>query len=158
MPVTGVQTCALPICSGTSTISTAVASGSAGTVSLTASGSPTGSTATLSPTSITAGGSSTLNVSVGPSTAPGTYTVTVTGTEGSATHSTTVNVTVIAADDFSVAASPTSLSLTAGSSGKLDVADYERTVATLLGAGGEAPVITKKPEGAWTGKLTEGLK
>ncbi len=40
--------------------------------------------------------------------------------------------------------------LTAGSNGKLDPADYERTVATLLGAGGEAPVISKKPEGAWT--------
>ena len=40
--------------------------------------------------------------------------------------------------------------LTAGSNGKLDPADYERTVATLLGAGGEAPVISKKPVGAWT--------
>ena len=48
--------------------------------------------------------------------------------------------------------------LTAGSTGKLDVADYERTVATLLGAGGDAPVITKKPEGAWTAKISEGLK
>jgi len=33
--------------------------------------------------------------------------------------------------------------------GKLDEADYERTVATLLG-GGSDPVISKKPEGAWT--------
>jgi NitT/TauT family transport system substrate-binding protein len=40
--------------------------------------------------------------------------------------------------------------LTAGSTGKLDPADYERTVTTLMGAGGEAPVISKKPEGAWT--------
>ena len=40
--------------------------------------------------------------------------------------------------------------LTAGSNGKLDPADYERTVATLMGAGSEQPVITKKPEGAWT--------
>jgi NitT/TauT family transport system substrate-binding protein len=40
--------------------------------------------------------------------------------------------------------------LTAGSNGKLDPADFDRTVTTLLGAGGEAPVITKKPEGAWT--------
>ena len=48
--------------------------------------------------------------------------------------------------------------LTAGSTGKLDVADYERTVATLLGAGGDAPVITKKPEGAWTAKVTDAMK
>jgi NitT/TauT family transport system substrate-binding protein len=40
--------------------------------------------------------------------------------------------------------------LTAGSNGKLDPADFERTVVTLLGAGGEQPVITKTPVGAWT--------
>jgi NitT/TauT family transport system substrate-binding protein len=45
--------------------------------------------------------------------------------------------------------------LTAGSNGTLDPADYERTVATLMGAGGEQPVITKKPEGAWTHAVTD---
>ena len=79
---------------GTSTISTAVTSGSAGTVSLTANVSPTGPTAALNPTSVTAGGSSTLTVTVGSSVATGTYTVTVTGTEGTAVHNTTVTVTV----------------------------------------------------------------
>jgi NitT/TauT family transport system substrate-binding protein len=44
--------------------------------------------------------------------------------------------------------------LTAGSNGALDKADYERTVATLLGAGSD-PVITKKPEGAWTSVITD---
>ncbi len=39
--------------------------------------------------------------------------------------------------------------LTEGSNGKLDPADYDRTVNTLL-SGGSDPVITKKPEGAWT--------
>lgn len=39
--------------------------------------------------------------------------------------------------------------LTEGSNGKLDPADYERTVQTLL-SGGSDPVITKVPEGAWT--------
>lgn len=39
--------------------------------------------------------------------------------------------------------------LTEGSDGKLDPADYDRTVNTLL-SGGSDPVITKKPEGAWT--------
>lgn len=39
--------------------------------------------------------------------------------------------------------------LTEGSDGKLDPADYERTVQTLL-SGGSDPVITKAPEGAWT--------
>ncbi|MGI6245723.1 MAG: ABC transporter substrate-binding protein [Pseudochelatococcus sp.] len=48
--------------------------------------------------------------------------------------------------------------LTAGSTGALDVADYERTVAILLG-GGSDPVITRKPEGAYTLDITnEALK
>ncbi len=44
--------------------------------------------------------------------------------------------------------------LTAGSNGALDVADYERTVASLL-AGGSDPVISKAPEGAWTHQITD---
>jgi len=83
-----------PGSNGTSSISTAVTSGSAASVSLTASVSPSGPTASLSPTSVTAGGSSTLTVSVGSSVASGTYTVTVSGTEGSVNHSTSVTVTV----------------------------------------------------------------
>jgi NitT/TauT family transport system substrate-binding protein len=41
--------------------------------------------------------------------------------------------------------------------GKLDVKDYDRTVATLM-AGGSDPVITKKPEGAWTSAVTDAMK
>jgi NitT/TauT family transport system substrate-binding protein len=41
--------------------------------------------------------------------------------------------------------------------GKLDPKDYERTVATLM-AGGSDPVITKKPEGAWTNAVYEAMK
>ncbi len=44
--------------------------------------------------------------------------------------------------------------LTAGSDGTLDVADYERTVATLMG-GGSDPVITMEPSGAWTHAITD---
>ena len=44
--------------------------------------------------------------------------------------------------------------LTAGSDGKLDPADYERTVETLM-KGGSDPVITKVPEGAWTHVVTD---
>lgn len=44
--------------------------------------------------------------------------------------------------------------LTAGSNGALDVADYERTVQSLL-AGGDDPVITMAPEGAWTHIITD---
>ena len=44
--------------------------------------------------------------------------------------------------------------LTEGSDGTLDPAAADRTVATLL-AGGSDPVITKKPEGAWTDVVTK---
>ncbi|WP_299663319.1 ABC transporter substrate-binding protein [uncultured Ruegeria sp.] len=44
--------------------------------------------------------------------------------------------------------------LTAGSNGALDPADFDRTVGTLL-AGGSDPVITKKPDGAWTHQITD---
>ena len=44
--------------------------------------------------------------------------------------------------------------LTEGSNGKLDMADYKRTVATLL-AGGSEPVITKEPQGAYTTEITD---
>ncbi len=81
--------------SGTSaTVSTAVTSGSAQTVSLSASGLPSGATASFSPSSVTAGSSSTLTISTSSSTAPGTYTLTITGTGSSATHATSFSLTV----------------------------------------------------------------
>jgi NitT/TauT family transport system substrate-binding protein len=44
--------------------------------------------------------------------------------------------------------------LTAGSTGALSEADFQRTVDTLL-AGGSDPVISKQPEGAWTSVITD---
>ena len=44
--------------------------------------------------------------------------------------------------------------LTEGSNGVLDPADAERTVDILL-SGGSDPVITKKPEGAWSSVVTD---
>jgi NitT/TauT family transport system substrate-binding protein len=41
--------------------------------------------------------------------------------------------------------------------GKLDVKDYERTVATLM-SGGSDPVITKKPEDAYSFAVYEAMK
>ncbi len=80
--------------SASATVSTAVTSGSAVTVSLSASGAPAGGTATVNPNSVTSGGSATLNVTTSASTPPGTYTVTVTGTSGSTSHSATFTLTV----------------------------------------------------------------
>jgi len=41
--------------------------------------------------------------------------------------------------------------------GKLDPKDYDRTVSELL-SGGSDPVITKKPEGAWTHAVYDAMK
>jgi Calcineurin-like phosphoesterase/PEGA domain len=69
-------------------VSTAVTSGSAQTVALSASGAPTGATVSFSPASVTAGQSSTMMVTTSSSTPTGTFPITVTGTGTSATHST----------------------------------------------------------------------
>src|SRR5439155_716979 len=82
--------------SGGSTISTAVTSGSAQSVSLSTSDAPSGTSVSFNPASVTAGGSSTMTVNVGAGTATGSYTITVTGTGTSATHATTVALTVTA--------------------------------------------------------------
>ena len=47
--------------------------------------------------------------------------------------------------------------LTEGSDGSLDVAAADRTVATLM-KGGSDPVISKKPEGAFTHAVTDAAK
>jgi NitT/TauT family transport system substrate-binding protein len=47
--------------------------------------------------------------------------------------------------------------LTEGSDGTLDAAAADRTVATLM-KGGSDPVISKKPEGAWTSAVTDKAK
>jgi len=102
----------------TSTISTAVVSGAAQTVTLSASGLPAGATATFSPSAVTAGGSSTLTMTTASSTPVGDYSITVTGTGASASHATTISLAVNApvSDDFSISASPSSVTTLQGQS------------------------------------------
>ena len=80
--------------SATSSVRTAVVSGSAQSVSVSVAGAPAGVTASVSPGSVTAGGSATLSVATTASAAPGTYSLTVTGTAGSTTHTATYTLTV----------------------------------------------------------------
>src|SRR5262249_17499082 len=108
--------------SGSTTITTAVTSGSAVTINLTAAGLPTGATATFTPTSVQAGASAQLTLAAG-TAAAGSYTVTVTGTAGTTTHSTQVAFTVTppVTNDFSIAVSPASISALQGQSGTATV-------------------------------------
>ena len=74
--------------------------GSAGfsqTVSLTATGVPTGGSASFSSTTVTptsSGATTTLTIQTGSSTPVATSTLTITGTAGTVSHSTTVQLTV----------------------------------------------------------------
>jgi hypothetical protein len=76
------------------TIGTAVTSGSAESVTLAASGLPTGATASFSPASVTSGNSSALTIATSSSTPAGTYAITVTGTASSGSHTAAYSLTV----------------------------------------------------------------
>lgn len=80
--------------SGTSTLTISPQNGFSGSVALSASGLPSGVTASFSPASTT--GSSTLTLSASATAATGTSTVTITGTSGSLTHTTTLSLAVTA--------------------------------------------------------------
>jgi len=102
---------------GTSTITVTDLGGFSGSVSLAASGLPTGVTAVFSPnpTSTT----STLTLTASATATTGTATVTITGTSGSLNATTTLALTVNAAasPNFTISASPSSLTVKQGSNG-----------------------------------------
>ena len=75
-------------------VSTAVTAGSAQSVALSASGLPSGATASFSPASVNSGASSTLTVTTSATTPAGTYPITVTGTASSGSHTATYTLTV----------------------------------------------------------------
>src|SRR5262249_39564765 len=104
--------------SGSSTISTTISGGFNSAVSLSVSGLPSGVTASFSSSSIAApgNGSSTLTFTASSSAPAGTTNVTVTASGGGVTHTATIALT-ITQPDFSVSASPASLSVVQGSSG-----------------------------------------
>jgi subtilase family serine protease len=125
---------------GTSTITSTVTGGFSGAIALSATGQPSGVTVGFSPTSITGAGTSTMTITVGSSTATGTYAITVKGTSGSTTASTTVSLTVTGTNpNFTISASPTSLSVTRGTSG--------RSTITTAVSGGFSSAISLSASG-----------
>jgi hypothetical protein len=78
--------------SGTSAITVTPQNGFSGSVSLSASGLPTGVTPSFSPNPTTT--TSTLTLAVGSAATTGTFTVTITGTSGTLTNTTTITLTV----------------------------------------------------------------
>jgi uncharacterized membrane protein len=133
---------------GNTTISVTPFGGFTGSVSLSASGLPSGVTATFSPNPITNGsGNSTMSVTTSSGTPAGTYTLTVTGTSTSPslTHSTTVTLVVNTAStgNFSLSASLSSQTVTAGNS-----ASY---TATITPSGGFTASVTLSVSGLPSG-------
>jgi len=98
--------------SATSTVAVAPQNGFTGSVMFTASGLPAGVTASFNPNP--APTTTQLSLAASSGAASGTFSVTVTGTSGSLSNSTTVSLTVIPSANFSLSASPSSLSIVQG--------------------------------------------
>lgn len=117
-----------------STITVNPLNGFTGSVTLSASGLPSGVTAAFgtNPTNST----SSLTFTASSNATTGTSTVTITGTSGSLTHTTTISLTVnaTATPNFSLSASPSSLTVKQGTNG--------------------SSTITVTPSGGFTGSVT----
>jgi subtilase family serine protease len=103
--------------SGTSTITVTDVGGFTGSVTLAASGLPSGVTAAFGTNPTT--GTSVLTLTASSTATTGTSTVTITGTSGSLTATTTLALTVnsSATPNFTIAASPSSVTVTQGANG-----------------------------------------
>jgi subtilisin-like proprotein convertase family protein len=122
-----------PGTSVTTTVNTApVEGGTAGPVSFSVSGLPTGATAALNPPSVIAGGSSTLTLTASPLVLPGTYPITVNGTGASMSTSATYTLTVNAPTGACYATSNTDVTI-------LDNATAESPI-TIANCPGKASV------------------
>jgi len=106
---------------GTSTITTTISGGFNSAINLSSSGAPAGTTVSFNPSTIPApgAGSSTMTITVGASTPTGTYPITVTGNGGGIQQNIAVTLTVTAQQkpNFTISASPASLSIQQGNPG-----------------------------------------
>lgn len=126
------------------TVTVGALNGFANTVSLSASGLPSGASASFSPASIAGSGSATMTVTTSASTPAATTTFTVTGTSGSLTHGTSASLTVGAPPNFTMSISPSSRSVAPGVS-----TTYAVTVGATGGFAGTVSLgINGLPSGA----------
>ncbi|MCU1219029.1 MAG: Ig family protein [Candidatus Angelobacter sp.] len=120
--------------SGSSTITVSPSGGFTGSVSLSTSALPSGVTASFGTNPTT--GSSVVTFTASSTATTGTSSVTITGTSGSLTHTTSISLTVnaVATPDYSLSASPSSLTVKQGTSG--------------------SSTITVTPSGGFTGSVS----
>jgi subtilase family serine protease len=129
--------------SGSSTISVTDVNGFSGSVTLAASGLPSGVTAAFGTNPTT--GSSVLTLTASSTATTGTATVTITGTSGSLTATTTIalTITATATPNFTIGASPASLTITQGASGTSTI--------TITSTGGFSSATTLSASGLPSG-------
>jgi len=126
--------------STTYTVTVTPSGGFSSSVGLGVSGLPAGASGTFAPASISGSGSSTLTVSTSSTSTPaGTYTLTVTGTSGSLSSNATVTLIVNTpvTPDFTLSASPSSQTVTAGNG-----TSYTVSVGALNGFTGSVALTT----------------
>jgi len=100
---------------GDSIITITPVNGFSGSVALSASGLPKGVTASFSPNPATS--TSALALKASATAATGTATVTITGTSGSLTETTAIQLTVTQSPTYTLASSPSSLTIVQGHQG-----------------------------------------
>jgi subtilase family serine protease len=111
-----------PGSNGSTTINSAVTGSFSGSITLSATGQPAGVTIGFTTNPISAGNSTSMTITVAAGTAGGTYPITVKGTSGSTIATTTVSLTITGATpNFTIAASPTSLSVARGKTGNVTI-------------------------------------
>jgi len=130
---------------GTSTISVTDVGGFTGSVTLAASGLPSGVTAAFGTNPTT--GTSVLTLTASSTATTGAATVTITGTSGSLTATTSIALTVsaTATQSFTLSSSPSSLSVTQGSSGTSTISVTDKngfTGSVTLAASGLPSGVT----------------
>ncbi len=124
--------------------------GYAGTVSFTVGGLPAGASFTASPTSVTNSGTATITITTDATATPvGSYPLTITGSDGVLSHtaSVTLIVNTSAPADFTISATPSSQTVTAGVN-----AGYQVNVGSIAGFNGLvnlsvsiSPIVTDGP-------------
>jgi kumamolisin len=130
---------------GTSTITVTDMGGFTGSVTLAASGLPSGVTAQFNPNPTTS--TSTLTLTASATATTGTATVTITGTSGSLQATTTIALTVNSSGtaNFTISASPSSVTITQGSNGTSTITITSQdsfSSATTLSASGLPSGVT----------------
>ena len=100
--------------STTYTVNISRPGGFAGAVTFSATGLPAGATASFNPPA--SGNSSGMTVTTATTTPTGSFTVTITGVSGSFTHTTSATLVVTVAPGFSLSATPSSQTVSAGAS------------------------------------------